>query len=477
MGILLNICYIIVILFTWPYFLIQSWRHGKYREGFRAKFLGDIPESPDNYHRNGIITEPQRLWFHAVSVGEAVLISPLVARLCRGSADHETAENGAVKNRPLDVDVVISTTSQTGQAVARQRYPDRTIFYAPLDFTWAVRRALRRIRPTTLVLVELEIWPNLIRISHLAGVRIVVVNGRISEHSFNGYRRFRWWLRPIFESLDQVCAQDEASAQRFMKLGVPADHVVVTGSLKYDGAQTDRNNPATQRLCRLAGLPPFSAENVTVKNAPIIFMAGSTQPGEDEMAIDIFRKLAPSHPELRLILVPRHPERFAAVWELCRNAGYPALRRSEIRKKNNMDGRKDTEHTSAEHLNVGHSDHPDWRILLVDTVGELSAWWGMAAIAMVGGSFPPGSRGGQNMIEPAGFGAAVCFGTDTRNFRDIVATLLAADAARIIHDATELESFVAGCLDNPESTLELGRRAQEIVLRQQGAVHRTFEHL
>lgn len=419
MGILLNLLYWIAIVLLSPYLLYQNIRYGKYREGITAKFLGNVPSRKPT----AAGTYRPCFWFHAVSVGEAVLIAPLIARLRRESPE---------------IEIVLSTTSQTGQAVAKSKYPDLPIFYAPLDFTWAIRRALRRLRPDVLVLVELEVWPNWIRAAKRSAVRVAIVNGRLSERSFRGYRRFRWVLRPIFAAFDRVLAQDSSSADRFCALGVPADRLQVTGSLKYDGAQTDRESAPTVRLRQLVGLT----------DAELVWMAGSTQPGEDEAAIQSFTRLADSYPHLRLVLVPRHPQRFDAVWKLCKTSEYPAIRRSQI------EGRV-----------------PTWRILLVDTVGELSAWWGAAHIAFVGGSF--GGRGGQNMIEPAGFGAAVCFGPDTRNFRDIVATLLYANAAQVVHNAEELERFVRQCLQNPDFAQTMGMRAQQIVRSQQGAVQTT----
>ncbi len=420
MGYFLNLIYLLLVLFFSPYLLYQAFRHGKYREGFRAKFFGQVPI------REG--TNPC-VWFHAVSVGEVVLIAPLVAKFRQAHPEYT---------------FVVSTTSRTGHEVAHKKYPDLMVFYAPLDFTWAVRRALCRIRPTMLVLVELEIWPNLIRQANGLGVRLAIVNGRLSDHSFSGYSRLKRWIRPIFSRFDVVMAQDKSSAEHFLQLGVPESRLLVTGSMKYDGAQTDRHNPATQRLFHLTGWT----------DSQTIFLAGSTQSGEDEAAIATFLALSPRHPELRLILVPRHPERFEEVWRLCEQSGIPSVRRSQLAD--------DSAAVTAQ-------------ILFVDTVGELSAWWGVADIAFVGGSF--GNRGGQNMIEPAGFGAAVCFGPNTRNFRDIVATLLSANAAQVVQNGEQLSQFVERCLVHPDDAVALGKRARELVIHQQGAVQMTLETL
>jgi 3-deoxy-D-manno-octulosonic-acid transferase len=223
--------------------------------------------------------------------------------------------------------------------------------------------------------------------------------------------------------------------------------VYVTGSLKYDGAQTDRNNPRTQALRELAG----------IAQDDLVFLAGSTQDPEEQIAVDIFRRLAPQHPKLRLILVPRHPERFNDVAELLDASRLLWERRSKLASQ-----------PPAEPGAVG-------RVLLVDTVGELGAWWGTASIAFVGGSF--GSRGGQNMLEPAAYGAAVSFGPNTWNFRDIVAGLRAADAAVVVEDAVALEAFVRRCLDDPAYATAIGTRAQQLVRSQLGATARTVSLL
>jgi 3-deoxy-D-manno-octulosonic-acid transferase len=240
-----------------------------------------------------------------------------------------------------------------------------------------------------------------------------------------------------------IAAQNEESAERFRALGAPQDRVHVTGSLKYDGAPTDRNNPRTVALRTLAGL----AED------DVVFLAGSTQEAEEQIAVDIYRRLASEHPRLRLVLVPRHPERFDAVAKLLDAANLPWRRRSGLK-----------------HI-LPAEPGADGRVLLVDTIGELGAWWGTATIAFVGGSF--GSRGGQNMIEPAAYGVAVSFGPNTRNFRDVVASLLAANAAVVVHDADELESFVRRSLDEPAWAAAFGARAQAFVQTQLGATART----
>ncbi|HUY31527.1 MAG TPA: 3-deoxy-D-manno-octulosonic acid transferase [Pirellulales bacterium] len=420
MPYLLNLIYLLLLLLASPWLIYRALRQGKYREGFAEKLLGRVPARAGNR---------PCVWFHAVSVGEVNLLAPLVNEIRR--------------DRPL-WECVVSTTTMTGYAVARKKYPALTVFYCPLDFSWAVRAAMRRVRPELLVLAELELWPNLVRAAGVYGARVAIVNGRLSERSHRGYRRLRALVGPILRRVDVLAAQNDEYARRFLDLSARTDAVRVTGSIKYDGAQTDRRNPATARLRELAG----------IGDDDLVFLAGSTQEGEEAAALAAYLALRDEFPKLRLIIVPRHPERFAAVAQL--------LDRSSVAWR--CRGRLETE-----------GSHGDARILLVDTVGELGAWWGTSAIAFVGGSL--GSRGGQNMIEPAAYGAAVSFGPNTRNFRDIVAALLAHEAAVVVRDDRELTAFVRRCLADPEYARALGGAARRFVAGQLGATARTLELL
>ncbi len=369
------------------------------------------------------------VWLHAVSVGEVNLLAPLLAEIARQKPDWEC---------------VISTTTRTGMALARKKYSAYPVFYCPLDFSWAVRTAMRRVRPDLLILAELELWPNLVRAAREHGSRVAVINGRLSEHSYGGYRRIRPVVARALEKIDLIAAQDASYAERFRSLGALPDAVRVTGSMKYDGAQMDRENPATQRLRALAG---FAAGDV-------VLLAGSTQEPEEAIALEVYRDLQPAWPQLRLVLVPRHPERFEGVARLLDASGLPWQRRTLLDQGQATAGA---------------------RILLVDVVGELGAWWGTAQIALVGGSLS--NRGGQNMIEPAAYGAAVCFGPNTRNFRDIVATMLSRNAAVVVHDAEQFRRFVERCLRDEGYAARLGDRAKTLVAEQLGATDRTLRLL
>ncbi|MCA9238505.1 MAG: 3-deoxy-D-manno-octulosonic acid transferase, partial [Planctomycetales bacterium] len=480
---LLNGCYAAVILLASPVVVWRAVRYGKYRDGWGAKLLGRVPA------RRG---DAPCAWLHAVSVGEVNLLATTIAELHRQRPEWE---------------IVISTTTNTGYELALKKYSDHQVFYCPLDFSWACAAAVNRLRPRLLVLAELELWPNLIAAAKRGGARVAIINGRLSDGSFRGYRRVRPLVAPVLRQLDLIAAQDEETAGRFQQLGADPAAVQTTGSLKFDGAETDRDNPRTTALKQLAGITRDDR----------IFVAGSTQAPEEQYAIDILRKLtaadadrnwegeAPgeAHPQVRLIIVPRHAERFDEVARLIEASGIPWARRSQLvgafaesdaqrvagdvaqRSPQGVSNQTLPPGGSAcgsvpSHPEAGAADSrtavlPRWQILLVDVIGELGAWWGAADVGFVGGSF--GSRGGQNMLEPAAYGVPTCFGPNTRNFRDIVRRLLAVEGAVVVNDAAELEQFVRGALDAPEQAAAAGGRARQLVLSQQGATRRTVELL
>lgn len=432
MAYLLNIVYLAAIAISLPWLLYQRLRHGKYREGWEAKFWGRLPKR---------VGDAPCVWFHAVSVGEVNLLGPLLERW---------------ENVHPHWDVWISTTTQAGYHLARKKYAPRSVVYCPLDFTWAVRRAMRAIRPTLLVLTELELWPNLVAATVRRGAKVAVINGRLGERSFRGYQWIRGLVRRVLGQIDLVAVQGQDYAERFLALGARRETVHVTGSIKFDGARTTRDSAETRRLAGLAAIADKDA----------VFLAGSTQDPEESLAVEVFERLAGEFPRLKLILVPRHPERFDHVAALLDRRGIKWQRRSQLQSEGE---------TPTTSFLANSKPAPPARVLLVDAVGELGYWWGTARIAFVGGSLT--QRGGQNMIEPAGYGAAVSFGPNTWNFRDVVTLLLDREAAVVVRDARELEAFVRRCLADPAYADELGRRAQELVLQQQGAADRTIELL
>ena len=421
-------------IFALPYILYMSIRRKKYRHGWKQKLFGAVPElSPTEGDR-------KRLWLHGVSVGEVNLLKPIVREL--------------EKRRP-DWEYVVSATSETGYELAKKLFGDRApVFYCPLDFKPVVDRAVRRLKPDLLVLVELELWPGLVRAASDAGVRVAIVNGRISDKSFKRYRLVKRALAPTFRRIDLVAAQDEIAAGYFKALSPCPELVSVVGSVKLDGVQTNRANSATERLAKLAG----------IESDDVVFLAGSTQDPEESGALETYRRLYRDFPKLKLILVPRHRERFEEVARLLDESEFTWTRRSTLQEGARPQPPKDA---------APNADPR--RILLVDAIGELGAWWGTAAIAFVGGSW--GNRGGQNMLEPAGYGAAVSFGPNTRNFRVVSEALLNAQGAVVVANVDEMEAFVRKCLLEPEYCRSLGAAAQALTLRNAGASERTVAAL
>jgi 3-deoxy-D-manno-octulosonic-acid transferase len=422
MPFLLNLIYLVLLVAAAPVLVYRGLRTGRYREGWSAKLLGRAPLR---------IGDRPCVWFHAVSVGEVLLLRPILSAL--------------VRRRP-GWEIVVSTTTASGLAVARRTYPDLVTFYAPLDFTWATRRAVARVRPTVLALVELELWPNLVWAAKRTGARVAIINGRLSQASHRGYQKLRGPLGPTLRRLDAVAAQSEEYAARFVALGVPMQRVRVTGSVKYDGLESDRNNARTLGLRRALDLDP----------ADLVFVAGSTMEGEEEAALAAYRAARPHHPRLRLVLVPRHAHRFDRVTAWLEQQGETVVRRS------------------GQNPPLTRGDGPP--ILVVDTIGELSAVWGLADVAFVGGSLLPG-RGGQNMMEPAAYGASVLFGPHTSNFHETVERLLERGGARHVADAQDLTTALIEDLNDPETAARRGAAGRAFVLAQNGAADRTLAEL
>jgi 3-deoxy-D-manno-octulosonic-acid transferase len=364
-----------------------------------------------------------------VSVGEIHLLRQVIA---------------AFRKRHPDWQCLVSTTTDTGMEEARKHFPDLTAFYWPLDFTWAVHRALGRVQPALIVLAEGEVWPNFLVAAGRHGVPVAVINGRMSPRSYRRYRSFRALALPLLRRIALFAMQNEAYASNVRSLGVKPERVRVTGSVKYDGVSGNRQNPRTIELARLLGVRPGDQ----------VWVVGSTQAPEEEIVLDIYRRVVVEQPNLRLLLVPRQRDRFDEVAGLLSRSGLPFVRRSAL-----------SEPVAAA---------PP--VILVDTIGELGAIWGLADVAFVGGSMD-GQRGGQNMIEPAAYGTAVVFGPHVWNFRDTVERLLVAGAAVQVGNAAELEAVVRRLLRDEAERQRLGRAAQHLVRAQQGATERTIDLL
>lgn len=427
---MLNAVYAGVLLLVSPILIWRAVRQGKYRRGLGQKFFGFVPA------RSG--SRPA-IWFHAVSVGETIQLQSVLQALRAEFPDHE---------------YVVSVSTATAYDVAVTRYADCRVIFFPLDFSWSVAAALHRIHPAAVVLVELELWPNFIAAAHHLQIPVLLVNGRISERSFRGYRRIRWLMKPLLRKLSIAAVQTPVYGQRLIELGADPSRVVVTGSIKFDTA-TLTNNPAKSADLRsVFGLA----------ESDVLFLAGSTQAPEERYAVECYMQLKPRFPELRLLLVPRHAERFEEVAALvAEEFRLPLLRRSQLTKSNDASSRADA---------TGRDDSP---VLLLDTLGELGAAWSLAASGFVGGSLT--QRGGQNMIEPASCGVPVMFGPNTWNFKDVVELLRQFHAAVVIHNRDEMQSTLERWLTDPATARHQGERGRSAAASQQGATTRTVAEI
>ncbi|MCZ2344260.1 MAG: 3-deoxy-D-manno-octulosonic acid transferase [Bacteroidales bacterium] len=419
MSRLFDLLYLGVLVILSPWLFWRALTTGRYRHDLQAKLFG---------FRQTLIPEaPRTVWFHGVSVGEINLL----VTLTRG-----------LRNRHPDWRIVISSTTDTGLSEARKQFPDDVVIPFPFDFSWAVEQTFDSVRPTVLVLAESELWPQLLQAAERRGVPVVVANARMSPRSFARLMKVRYLAtRLLFRRVRLFAAQSEEIAERLRQLGVPEERLLVTGSVKYDGATGDRASAAAQKL-----------RTLLARTEEWVWVAGSTHAPEESIVLDVFRRLRGRFPRLRLILVPRHPDRFAEVARLVEASGLPFIRRSQI-----------TAPLSA---------MPD--VVLLDTVGELGAAWALADLAFTGGSLD-GKRGGQSMIEPAGFGVPALFGPQVWNFRDAAQRLIACGGALSIRDAEQLTTAVTQLLDDPALRERMGHAAQTLVQGQQGATIRTLD--
>jgi 3-deoxy-D-manno-octulosonic-acid transferase len=420
MPYLLDAIYLALLLVFSPWLVYKALTTGKYRRGLLRKLLGQA------FLCDG---DAPCAWFHGVSVGEIHLLRQVIARFRQSHPDWECA---------------ISTTTDTGFDEACKSFPDLPVFFWPFDFSWAVRRAFRRVNPALVVLAEGELWPNFLIAAKNRGVPVAIINGRLSPRSFRNYKRLGRIARALLKRVNLFAVQTAHYADCFRALGVPPERVQITGSVKYDGVASDPRNDRTEGLRRL----------LNIAEGEVTWIAGSTQPPEEEIVLEVYRRAKAQHPSLRLLLVPRQKERFDEVAALLRRSSEPYQRRSE--------------------LNGAAADRR--AVILVDTIGELSALWGLADVAFVGGSLD-GRRGGQNMIEPAAYGAAVVFGPHVWNFHDIANRLIEAEAAIQVSNAVALREAILKLLSDACERQRLGNAAQQLVRGQQGATERTIRCL
>ncbi len=411
-----DVYYLLFFLVTLPYWVLKFLTSQKYRTGFLQRLGLVVPREGNR----------PCVWLHGVSVGEILAARELI-RLMR-------------EKRP-EIEIVLSVTTKTGFGVAKKNYPDVSkIFFFPMDISMFVSRTMRRIRPDLIVMVELELWPNFFLCARRRGVPVAFVNGRITRRSFEGYRMIGWILDQVLPACEVVAVQNRLYGERLVLLGAGGDRVKVTGNMKYDNISTAPDAEFAGRLRSDLGIG--AGERVII--------GGSIHPGEDETLLAVYSALKDRFADLRLVLVPRHPEQFDRAERLARSRGMDVVRRT-----------------------AGPATSSAGRpVVLLDTVGELGAAYALAEIIFVGGSLVP--HGGQNMLEPAGLGKAVMFGKHTFNFKTDVDLLLSNGAAIEVGSAEELQRNFEALLSDMQRTAELGRRARDVIVSQKGASARNF---
>ncbi len=407
-------------LFLVPYYALKIALTGKYRKSAAGK-MGCIPRDLVDSMRGS-----PRVWVHAVSVGEVTAAAPIVASL---------------RAALPEACIVLSTSTETGREMARGLAPGATaLMYYPLDIPAVVRKVIDLVRPDIFVITETELWPNFIRECNRRGIRVVMVNGRISQRSFRRYSQTRPFWQAVLSGLERIGVISEVDAERVLAMGAVSERVRVMGNAKYDGLAS-RVNPALRE--EIAG-------TLGAEESSRYLVAGSTHEGEEDIVFDVYRKLLPDHPDLRLIVVPRHIERGEAVAALARRRGFEdVLRMTEVRA-----GRK----SSGE------------RVVIIDVIGELFKVYGLATVVFCGGSLVP--KGGQNILEAAAWGKVVLFGPSMEDFLDEKAMLEEAGAGITIRNGEELYERIHRLLRNPEEMEERGSGGRLRVMANRGASRR-----
>ncbi len=409
-----------------PWWLWQMLRHHKYRDRLGER-LGRVPRRL----LGGSPPAAGCIWVHAVSVGEVLAVSGLIGELRRRFPERR---------------VLVSTTTLTGQKLAAGRLGEENVFYVPLDFAFAVRAYMRALRPELVVLAETEFWPNFLRLARQSGARVAVVNARISDRSLPGYLRWRNLLARVLRNVDVFLAQSEEDARRLVKIGAQHERVRVSGNLKFDAQPAREQSPQTQAAVERL------REQMRNEGVTTVLVCGSTVHPEEDLCLNAFSGLVKRSPRSMMIVAPRHPERFVEVADVFKHWPFTWWRRSELRGDEPLAG----------------------GVLLLDTIGELAAFYELATVAFVGGSLAP--RGGHNILEPARLGIPVIVGPYTENFRDIIQAFTRAQAIRVVTDDT-FPSEVTELMLDRNAREKLGLRAVEVVRAQSGVLAKTADPL
>ncbi len=424
MWTLYNLLFPLAFLFMLPGFIFRMLRRGGYRKDF-AQRLGFF-----SHETKQRIQMRRRVWIHAVSVGEIYLALDFMK---------------AVRKEHPDVAFAVSTTTSTAHALAQKKLDTRdVIFYFPIDLPGIMSKVLRILAPGEIILVEGEIWPNLIRIAHTRNIPVALINGRLSDSSFYGYRFLRPLTKDILRRVNPICVQGEQDAARMREMGAPAEQVHAVGSMKFDGEEVPERADWVDRLLQQIGLPEKAN----------VLLGASTWAGEEEILADLFKHLREKHAPLFLILAPRHAERAEEVVQTLKKLDLNVVRRS----------------TCREGAPANTAD-----VLLLDTTGELKLFYAVADVVFVGKSLT--RHGGQNPIEPAAHGKAMVTGPHMENFSEAMKTLHAYHGIEQVDDAVQLKAKIEELLAKPERRMQLAMQAAKAIESGRGGMQRTLRLL
>ena len=434
MRIVIDFIYLLVALAITPWVVYRMVRYRRYLAGWSHRFGRIIRKDP---------ALRKCIWLHAVSVGEVNAAKTIVKEL---------------ENRFSDYEIVISTTTDTGFARATEIFgTNHKVFYFPLDFSWIMHRVFRNIQPAICLLMELEVWPNFVQIAHQLHIPVVIINGRISDKSFSRYKKVKPVAKSIFQKVNLTLAQTDQYAQRFKEIGVPEKKVVVTGSLKYDTAQIADKVEGAKAL----------AADLKIKKQRL-WVAGATGNDEEQILLDVYQNLKKQDQfkNLRLVIVPRKPERFDEVAQLIKQAGFDLIRYSEVKRL--------TVETTEKSKIKNQKSKID-TVILGDTMGDLRKFYSLATIIFVGRSLVP--MGGSDLAEAAALGKPTLFGPYAFNFKQTVDALLAGEGAVMVKDKHDLLETIQKCLTEPNFAQRIAQNGQDVIRNNQGATEKTMDQI
>ncbi|MHC4865071.1 MAG: 3-deoxy-D-manno-octulosonic acid transferase [Planctomycetota bacterium] len=447
MRFLIDFVYLLTAAAISPVVIYRVIRHRRYRTGWAQRFGKIRRRHPDK----------KCMWLHAVSVGEVNATRTIVKEL---------------QNQFSEIEIVISSTTDTGFARAKALYGrELSVFFFPLDLSCVMRRAFENIRPSLCLLMELEVWPNFMQLAHKLNVPVVIVNGRITDRSCARYRKIKPVARHVFQKVDLILAQTGEYARRFIEIGCPGERVIVTGSLKYDTAHIADTVEAAETL----------AEQLKLGDEPL-WVAGGTGNDEETIILDVYQQLKQQDrfSKLRLVIVPRKPERFDEVAQLIAEAGLDLLRYSLVKdapkpptdKTPVIVGDTQPSHSERNEVERRISTLP---VILGDTMGDLRKFYSLATIIFVGRSLVP--MGGSDMIEAAALAKPCLFGPHTFNFTQTVEALLEGDGAILVKDEQGLLEAMQKCLSDSSHAQQIAQNGREVIRKNQGATQKTIDQI